>query len=202
MPSRMRAIILAGVAALGLGCGGCRHSNSSSQTGQNPGTMGADKDQTTEEQNLTGKVTGKNWHIPWSIHDAKGRTVPALVADAREGEMDNLQDGYTMRLHIVQAQLFQEGVHAADIQADQVEANSNEHKIIGTGNVRVYSLTNPPDTVITADKITWDPHSSTMEAVGHAHVTQRPHNGGPPISQTGGRITFDTKFQKIKVEAL
>ncbi len=157
---------------------------------------------TEADQNLTGEITGTNWHIPWSIRDAKGRAVPALIADAREGEMNNLDDSYTMRLRGVQAKLFQEGVHAADIQAVQVDANSDDHLIIGTGGVRVTSLTNPPDTVVTADKITWDPRSSKMVAVGHAKVMQRPRDGGLPITQTGGRITFDTKFQKIEVEAL
>lgn len=154
------------------------------------------------DQNLTGEISGTNWHIPWTIRDAKGRHVPALIADAREGEMNNLDASYSMRLHGVQAQLFQEGVHAADIKAAQVDANSDDHIIIGTGGVRVTSLTNPPDTVITADKITWDPRSFKMTAVGHAQVTQRPRNGGLPITQSGGRITFDTKFQKIEVDSL
>jgi len=154
-----------------------------------------------ETKNLTGEVKGTNWHIPWTIRDAKGKTVPALIADARKGEMNNLDDGYAMHLHGVQAELFQEGVHAADIVAEEVDANSEEKIIVGTGGVRVSSLTNPPDTVITADKITWDPQTARMVAVGHALVTQRPPKG-VPITQTGGRITFDTKFQKIKVEAL
>lgn len=180
-----------------IGIVGCRHGASSSQSGQNPGTIGDEA-----VQNLTGEISGTNWHIPWMIHDAKGRAVPALIADARQGEMNNLDDSYTMRLHGVRAKLYQEGVHAADIQAAQVDANSDDHIIIGTGGVQVVSLTNPPDTVVTADKITWDPRSFKMVAVGHAKVVQRPRNGGVPITQTGGRITFDTKFQKIEVEAL
>ena len=151
---------------------------------------------------MTGEVSGTNWHIPWTIRDAKGRIVPVMTADARVGEMNNLESSYTMRLHGVQAKLFQEGVHAADVVAAQVDTNSDDHVIIGTGGVRVTSLTNPPDTVVTADKITWDPRSFKMTAVGHALVTQRPRNGGLPITQSGGRITFDTKFKKIKVEAL
>jgi len=154
-----------------------------------------------ETKNLTGEVKGTNWHIPWTIRNAKGQTVPALIADARKGEMNNLDEGYAMHLHGVNAKLFQEGVHAADIVAEQVDANSEEKIIIGTGGVQVSSLTNPPDTVITADKITWDPQTAKMVAVGHAQVTQRPPKG-VSITQTGGRITFDTKFQKIKVEAL
>lgn len=188
-----------GITVLLIGIGGCRHTSPPSQSGQNPGTMGAEVDQ---DRNLTGEITGTNWHIPWMIRDANGRAAPALIADARQGEMNNLDDSYTMRLHGVQAKLFQAGVHAADIVAAQVDANSDDHLIIGTGGVRVTSLTNPPDTVVTADKITWDPHSAKMVAVGHAKVTQRPRTGGIPITQTGGRITFDTKFQKVEVEAL
>ena len=189
--------MLMGLTMLLFGVVGCRRTASSSQSGQTPGSVEADA-----EQNMTGEISGTNWHIPWTIHDAKGRTVPVLVADARQGEMNNLESSYTMRLKGVQAQLFQEGVHAADITAAQVDANSDDHLIVGTGGVRVTSLTSPPDTVVTADKITWDPRSFKMTAVGHALVTQRPRNGGVPITQSGGRITFDTKMRKIKIEAL
>ena len=177
---------------------GCHPVAPHSQNGQ---AVGADAEP-DPEQNLTGEVTGTNWHIPWMILDAQGRKQPALVADARQGKMTNLGDNYTMQLHGVHANVFQEGVHAADIVADQVDANSQDHLIIGTGNVHVTSLTNPPDTVVTADKITWDPRSSKMVAVGHAVVTKRPHDGSVPITQTGGRITFDSKFQKIVIDAL
>lgn len=149
---------------------------------------------------MTGEISGSNWHIPWTVRDAKGRAIPALIADARQGEMNNLDASYSMRLHGVRAKLYQEGVHAADIVATQVDANSEDHLIVGTGGVRVTSLTNPPDTVVTADNITWDPRTFKMVAVGHAQVTQRPQNGGTPITETGGRITFDTKFKKIKIE--
>lgn len=182
-----------------FGTVGCHRAGSPSQSGQNPGTIGADAEQ---DQTLTGEISGTNWHIPWTIRDAKGKAIPALIADARQGEMNNLDESYTMRLRGVRAKLFQAGVHAADIVAAQVDANSDDHLIVGTGGVRVTSLTNPPDTVITADKLTWDPRSYKMVAVGHARITQRPRNGGVPITQTGGRITFDTKFQKIEVESL
>ncbi len=193
---RTQALIV--LTMLLFGAAGCHRTVSPSQSGQNPGTIGAEADQ---DQNLTGEISGTNWHIPWSIRDAKGRAVPALIADAREGEMNNLGDSSTMRLHGVRAKLFQEGVHAADIVAAQVDASSDDHLIVGTGGVRVTSLTSPPDTVVTADKITWDPRSFKMVAVGHAVVTQRPPHG-VPITQTGGRITFDTKFRKIEVESL
>ena len=195
----VRTLKSLGTTALLIGIVGCHPAGSSSQSGRNPGTMGADAE---PGQNFTGEISGTNWHIPWMVRNAKGRAFPALVADARMGEMNNLDDSYTMRLHGVRAKLYQEGVHAADIVAAQVDANSDDHLIIGTGGVRVTSLTNPPDTVVTADKITWDPRSSKMVAVGHAHVEQRPRNGGVPIIQSGGRITFDTKFQKVEVEAL
>ena len=183
-----------------LGIVGCHHTASPSQSSPIPGTM-AQAPEEDPTKNLTGELRGTKWHIPWSIRDAKGKLVPALIADARQGEMSNLDDSYSMRLHGVKAKLFQEGVHAADIVAAQVDANSEDKMIVGTGGVRVMSLTNPPDTVVTAEKITWDPQSFKLVAVGHAKVTQRPPKG-IPITQSGGRITFDTKFQKIKVEAL
>lgn len=201
MRKGVQTLVVIGVTLFLYGIVGCHRAGSSSHPGQNQGNMGADAE-ADQAQNLTGEVSGTNWHIPWTIRDAKGRTVPALIADARQGEMNNLDDGYSMRLNGVKAKLFRDGVHTADIVAAQVDANSDDHMIIGTGGVRVTSLTSPPDTVVTADKITWDLNSSKMVAVGHALVTQRPRNGGIPITQTGGRITFDTKFQKFAVDSL
>jgi hypothetical protein len=192
-------LVVLGATLFLFGTVGCHPAAPHSANGQSAGGADAEPD---PDQNLTGEVTGTNWHIPWMILDAKGRKQPALVADAGQGKMTNLDDNYTMQLHGVRAKVFQDGVHAADIVASQVDANSTDHLIVGTGGVRVTSLTNPPDTVVTADKITWDPRAYVMVAVGHAVVTKRPHDGSVPITQTGGRITFDTKFQKIKVEAL
>jgi hypothetical protein len=197
----VQTLVMLGAAMFLFGTVGCHRAGSPSHSGPNQGNMGADAE-ADQDQNLTGEVSGTNWHIPWTIRDAKGRTIPALITDARQGEMNNLDDSYSMRLNGVKAKLFRDGVHTADIIADQVDANSDDHMIIGTGGVRVTSLTSPPDTVVTADKITWDLNSSKMVAVGHAVVTKRPHDGGVPITQTGGRVTFDTKFQKVVVDSL
>ncbi len=193
-----RGVAILGGAMLIAASTGCKRSSTASYSGQNPGTVDAD----ASAQKLEGQITGVNWHIPWRVRNAAGKPMPALIADAREGLMNSQDDSYTMRLRGVRAKLFQEGVHSADIVAAQVDANSDEHIIVGTGGVRVSSLTNPPDTVVTADKVTWNPNSHKMVAVGHAKVTYHPRTGGLPITQSGGRITFDMLLKKIEVESL
>ena len=197
LPTKVRTeVLLTGVLLLAF-LPGCRKGGSAGRNGTNSGSA---ETRVTPAQSLEGEITGTNWHIPWTVRNDEGKAVPALVADAREGRMRSFEDSYVMQLNGVRAKLFQDGVHAADIEAGQIDANSDDHLLVGTGGVRVVSLTDPPDTVVTADKIVWDPHSHLMTALGHARVAQRPKDGGTPITQTGAKIKFDMVLKKIEVE--
>ena len=73
--------------------------------------------------------------------------------------------------------------------------------MLGLGGCTVHSLTDPPNTVVTADKITWNSRVSEVVATGNAHVTRRPLQGAPTdppdIVLDADRIAWDIKQNKI-----
>jgi hypothetical protein len=153
---------------------------------------------------LPAAITGRGWHIPWVTRDPKnpqGPVIPLMVADARTGAMSDENRNVVIDLGGVHVQLYREGAATGDIEAPRVTADERTRVVIGTGGVTVRSRTDPPDTVIKADKIAWDTRAGRIVAVGHARVHQLAHDGSPAISQSGGRITFDTTFKNIDVQA-
>ena len=62
------------------------------------------------------------------------------------------------------------------------------------------SLLNPADTVLTADRITWDAKNTKFVAEGHARVERRPRNGGVPVTQEGGTIVYDMEHNTVTVQ--
>lgn len=158
---------------------------------------------THQDSELPGQIKGTGWRMRWNTrdpHNINGPTLPVLDAVAQAGHMTDRDDNVYAVLDDVRAQLFREGKPAADITAPRITANRRDRIMIGIGGVRVNSLTDPPDTVITADKITWDTRTGKIVAVGNAQVTQNQENG---IVNThrGGRITFDTTLRSFDVEA-
>ena len=150
---------------------------------------------------LPGELTGKGWHIPWYTRDPKnpnGPLIPVLIADAKRGEIVNTANA-TLLLRDVHAKMFHNGIQSADIQAPQVTANQGEGMFVGTGGVTVRSLTDPPDTVITGDRITWKMKTRQLVAEGHAHITNR-SAGGKVSTLDGNRITFDTALKTSSIE--
>jgi hypothetical protein len=150
-------------------------------------------DRKKRELELPGQVSGKGWHIPWRMRDPKhpnGPPIPVLIADAKSGVLTNDEENPTVLLRDVRARLFRNGKHTADIAAPEVTADQKERLVIGRGGVTFVSLTNPPDTVVTADKITWDTRQSKVFAEGNARVTRR-HKDGQTDTTIGNRITFD-----------
>ena len=180
----MRAWLLCAAALLILLAGGCRKPKTGA--GETP-------DKKKNGLELPGRVSGKGWHIPWRMRDPKnpnGPPIPVLIADARSGVLTNDEENPTVLLRDVRARLYRNGKHTADIAAPEVTANQKERRIVGRGGVTFVSITNPPDTVVTADQITWDTKQSKVVAEGHARVTRR-HKDGQTDTTTGSRITFD-----------
>ncbi len=156
-----------------------------------------------DARRLPGRVVGAGWHIPWRVRDPKhpnGPGLPVLIADAETGEILNSDANPTVQLGNARVKLFRNGLPTADVDAPQLTANQHDRIVIGTGGVRVNSLADPPDTVVTADKITWDTRTNVIVAVGNARVVRTPKAGGAALSQSGGRITFDTALKEFVVE--
>ncbi len=151
---------------------------------------------------LVGKLNGRGWYLPWYKRDPKhpnGPPMPVLLAEAETGEIVKRSDNPAVVMHHVHAKLFQKGVHAANIVANKVRADEQAEKVFAIGNCKVTSLLNPSDTVLTADRITWDTANSRLVAEGHAHVERKPRNGGVPMSQDGGRIVFDLEHNTVTI---
>jgi hypothetical protein len=154
----------------------------------------------TTKTELPGHLTGKKWHIPWYTRDPKnpsGRMIPVLIADAEEGEIVNTSSA-TLLLSEVHAQMFHNGDKSATIDAPHVTTNQSDWIFVGTGGVTVRSLTDPPDTVIYGDKVTWNMKTKILVAEGHARITQTAN--GKVNTVFTNRITFDTALKELKGE--
>lgn len=152
-------------------------------------------------EDLKGAVTGKGWHIPWKERDPNNpkKALPVMIADADTGAMKNDDGNVRIQLHRVKARLFREGKPTAYVEAQQISANRKDKVVVGMGNVIVNSLSDPPDTVIKADKMKWDTRSSVIVAIGNARVTRRMPNGQLATSLSD-RVTFDTKLKDFVLE--
>ena len=103
---------------------------------------------------IPARIDGKVWHITWnSRNTAKtgAKSLPVLTADAQTGEFTSDTDPPAIGLNTVQAQIYQDGRHIANLTAARIDANRGDETIHGSGGVTIYSLVNPPDTTITAD---------------------------------------------------
>lgn len=160
------------------------------------------KAQAPELQELKGAVTGSGWHIPWTTRDPKNpksKPIRVLIADAEEGAMKNDDGNLRVVLQNARVKMFRDGKPAASLDAAILSANRDERVVIGSGGVTLFSLQDPPDTVIKAQKMVWNTRGNTIVAVGNAHITHRLKNGTMTTS-SGGRVTFDTKLEDITIE--
>lgn len=186
------AVLCVGV-SVGLGC------NSPKRRAAKP----TQKEKAAPESDLPGKVTGKGWHIRWrtpNLKNPKAEPWRVMEANARRGALADENRNATVRLAQVLARLYREGIPAAVMKADQVMANQTERIVVATGNVYFQSLPSPSETVVRADKITWDTRTNELVAVGNTYLNHQPRKRGLPLVQSGGRVTFDTKLDEFKVE--
>ncbi len=150
-----------------------------------------------------GAITGKGWSIKWrerNPENPSGPAMPVLYADSKTGIMEDRNDNVVLQLNTVHARLYQNGTYSATVIADQVDANQHNKIVIGTGHVKVNSVTNPPDTQITADMITWDTNSRKIVAEGNTRVVRQPKNGSPAFTHEGGIISFDPGLQEFEIK--
>ena len=151
---------------------------------------------------LIGKVNGRRWYLPWyirNLRDLNGPPIPVLIANAESGEVTRHGENPEIVMHRVSARLFQKGVPAANVRAGKVRANQQTNRVFASGGCTIVSLINPADTVLTADRITWDTRNTLFIAEGHAHVARKPHNGGPAMTQDGGKIVYDLEHNTVTV---
>ncbi len=152
---------------------------------------------------LPGGITGTNWHIPWRTADPKhphAKPVTVLIADAKSGTMTSKANNLVLRLGGVRAQLFSERRHVADLQAARVETDRRSRIVVATRDVRLVSLTNPPDAVLTSDRMTWDTHTKILVATGNAHFVRR-QPGKPLLDDQEPVIKYNIETGDIDTDA-
>lgn len=162
----------------------------------------AEKQEKAKEPDVPGEVHGLGWRIRWRERDPKdpqNRTIPTLDADSERGRMINKGKEEVAILEDVHARLYREGKLAARITAPTITTRRGEKAVVGTGGVTLTSITDPPDTVVTADSISWNTDTSKIVATGNAFLT-RHRKDSPPDTTNGNRIVFDTRLKDFLVE--
>ncbi|CEK18297.1 hypothetical protein [Chthonomonas calidirosea] len=161
------------------GCHGGRiaAANHPRQIATRQGTSAQAASANEAQQNLRGRVEGTGWHLRWETHKTAnlyGPMVPLLVANAQKGSIlyKGGETDMTLLLKGVYARLYEEGRYVADVQADTVIANQQQHTLRGEGHVRVLSRERPPNTLITADRMTWESDADRIVAEGNVHLVQ------------------------------
>ena len=202
--------------------------NRTANKGMTPGVM---LPHPASQANLPGEVRGTGWHIPWYAPDPKNPKRPrqrVLVADAKYGVMDSKRDFLTIHMTDVIATLYQADKPSATILAPRVTTNEHDRIVVATGRVTIHSLIDPtvhpksagtpdngsantsgnkaPDpkianTTVTADKMTWDTHTTNVVCTGNAIlVVKQP--GSPDIKQYSQRIIYNTETRAFHADNL
>ena len=191
--------VLAGVSLALSGCGGRTAPVAAPAP---PAAQSTERAAPTRPLDLIGKVNGRGWYLPWYTRDPKrpnGPPIPVLIAEAETGEITKHNDNPEIVMRRVHARLFQKGLHTANVDAAKIRSNQEEQVIYGSGGCTIKSLLNPADTVLTADRITWDTGNTRFIAEGHAHVVRKPQDGGLPISQEGGKFVYDMEKNTVTI---
>ena len=168
-----------------------------------PATLAKKVAEKKEPTPIPARIDGKGWHIAWNSRDtaqAKARAVPVLVANAETGEFTSDTDPPALGLNTVQAQIFQDGKHVADIVAARIDANRGEQTVYGSGGVAIHSLVNPPDTTITADSMQWNATTSRLIAEGNAKLSRPARDKQQAFAQSGNRIVYNMKQGNFDVQ--
>lgn len=197
MSSHLRlAVALALCALLAFG-GGCNGKPSAAQQAKKAGKAKTEQD---AKADLPGEVNGKGWRIRWKERDPDhpdDRSRPLLDADAENGKLLDQGKDDLMLLENVKAKLYRDGKLSARIEAPEMTAQRNQRVVTGMGGVTLTSLTDPPDTIVTADKMAWDTRTSKIVATGNVYLTRTPPKGAA-TTQTLSRLTFDTRLKDFE----
>jgi len=152
------------------------------------------------KKEIPGEITGKVWHIRWLNRAATGKRdlQTVALADAAHGAINDPANP-TITLYDVFAKVFREGLQTGTIHAPVATANQRDKVLIATGGVKLTSITDPPDTVVTGDAMRWDTTKNLLIVTGNARaVVLKP--GQKPDTTTGDKLIFDTKLKELRNE--
>lgn len=149
---------------------------------------------------IPGEISGLGWRIHWFNRSTTGNRAlqPVIIADSSHGSINDPANP-TIILYDVAAKIFREGAQTGTIHAPVIAANQRDKILTATGGVTLTSATEPPDTVITGDAMTWDTSKNKLVVTGNARaVVTRPDE--KPDTTTGDRLVFDTKLKELRNE--
>ena len=153
-----------------------------------------------ERKEVPGAISGKGWIIKIKARPQSGNGPLETVLQAN-AETGIIKDTHNLNAELtgVRAQLYQKGVQTATIFAPQASANQNAKTLLATGGVKVTSITDPPDTVVTADRLSWNANTNELIAIGNAHAVMHTPEG-KERSTSGDKLYFDTRLKEIRNE--
>ncbi len=152
------------------------------------------------KKEIPGEITGTSWHIRWLNPSPTGKheLQTVVLADSAHGAVNDPSNP-TITLYQVAAKIFRDGAQTGTVYAPVVTANQRDKVLIATGSVLLKSITNPPDTVVTGDRMRWYTSRSRLVVMGNARaVVLRP--GQKPDTTTGDTLVFDTKLKELRNE--
>ena len=155
-----------------------------------------------------GKVAGKGWYLPWYRLE-KGKYVPVLIANAENGDLLNKtgwnarhqrQNYLIAKMNVVNAEMYSMGKHTLNVVAPHMTLNQKDNSLIGTGGCTVTSLQDPPNTVLTADRIEWKTDGRILRATGRTKLISQPKPQDAPLTQEGESTIYDMVKEKIFIK--
>ncbi len=152
------------------------------------------------KKEIPGEITGTTWHIRWLNPAATGNhdLQTVVLADSAHGSVSDPANP-TITLYEVAAKIFRDGAQTGTVYAPVVAANQRDKVLLATGGVKLTSITDPPDTVVTGDAMRWDTTRNRLVVIGNARaVVLRP--GQKPDTTTGDTLVFDTKLKELRNE--
>lgn len=152
------------------------------------------------KKEIPGEISGTGWHIRWLNPAATGKRglQTVVLADSAHGAISDPANP-TISLYDVAAKIFRDGAQTGTVYAPLVAANQHDKVLLATGGVKLTSITDPPDTVVTGDAMRWDTTRNRLIVTGNARaVVLRP--GRKPDTTTGDTLVFDTKLKELRNE--
>jgi hypothetical protein len=152
------------------------------------------------KKEIPGEITGNGWHIRWLSRAQTGKRdlETVALADAARGAINDPANP-TITLYDVVAKVYRNGEQTGTINAPVMTANQTDKVLHATGGVRLTSITDPPDTVVTGDSMRWDTSRNKLVVTGNARaIVVKP--GEKPNTTVGDRLVFDTKLKELRNE--
>lgn len=133
-------------------------------------------------------ITARLTHVHPSQVDEKGRKLwQASASNLQVSEVN--QGGEMQNVHVT---LYKEGKPELIVSAPKMIAEYKDKKLYLTGGIKAESI--HQKATFTAEKMTWDAQTHQFVGTGSVHLIRG------PVQITGGQISGDTQFKKVRLQ--